>query len=493
MLNGRRRSFVEPEQSIVSGKQILLVLRARWRLALAVLVTTLVLALVLPHLMIARYTAIASVVVGSEGDAIAGPSQATQVFSSLLATQVDILASDRTALRVVNSLNLDHNAQIQESWRRQTGGKGSLANWTADLLKNHMSLSLSRESGVINIAVTWTDPRVAALLANAFAQAYIDTTIDLKVQPAKQYAEWFDRRSQEAREDLEAKQKALSDFQQSTGMTATDEKFDIENARLAELSSQLTGIELQRQDSESHQNRASGDTESLPEVLQNPVIGGLKTDLAREEAKLKNIAVTVGTNHPSYRDTEAEIESLQVRIDQEVAKIVASLDTINRTNIQNERQISAALDAQKQLVLELKRQHDQADVLKSDVTIAQRNMEAITERLAQSSLESHLQQANVTVLNPAIEPLKPSSPNYGLSVRLGLLLGIVFGVCAAVFREMLNPLVRSSQDAATLLMIPVIAEISDRRRTLTGRLVNRTRKRLEVERHSLELQDRSAS
>ncbi|MBL3200653.1 chain length determinant protein EpsF, partial [Klebsiella pneumoniae] len=68
-----------------------------------------------------------------------------------------------------------------------------------------------------------------------------------------QYASWFAGQSKALREGLEKAQSKLSAFQQESGIVATDERLDIENARLAELSSQYTAIQAQRSDSSSRQ------------------------------------------------------------------------------------------------------------------------------------------------------------------------------------------------------------------------------------------------
>ena len=113
--------------------------------------------------------------------------------------------------------------------------------------------SPTHSSNVIDVSVKWSDPTTAAALANAFAQVAIETNIELKVAPAKQYAGWFEEHSRALRADLEAKQKRLSDFQKANGIIATDEKLDVENARLTELSTELVTIQRLRQESESHQ------------------------------------------------------------------------------------------------------------------------------------------------------------------------------------------------------------------------------------------------
>ncbi len=136
----------------------------------------------------------------------------------------------------------------------------------------------------------------------------------MKVEPAKQYASWFDQRSRELRADLEEKQKKLSDFQSKNGIVATDEKLDVENARLAELSTELVTIQGLRQDSQSRQHQVGSDISTLPEVLQSPVIQSLKAALAQAEAKKPDVAARLGKNHPDYQAVEGEISDLRNRI-----------------------------------------------------------------------------------------------------------------------------------------------------------------------------------
>ena len=83
----------------------------------------------------------------------------------------------------------------------------------------------------------------AAALANAFVQAYTDTTLELRVDPARQYSGFFDSRAKAYRDNFEKAQDRLAQFQKEKGLLVTDERLDIETARLAELSSQLVGLQ----------------------------------------------------------------------------------------------------------------------------------------------------------------------------------------------------------------------------------------------------------
>ncbi|MDP0919638.1 hypothetical protein Q6272_31830, partial [Klebsiella pneumoniae] len=82
-----------------------------------------------------------------------------------------------------------------------------------------------------NVSYKGNDPRFAAAIANAFVAAYNETTLELKVDPARQYSSFFDLRAKEARDQLEQAQAKLSQFQAETGVIAVDERLDVENAR----------------------------------------------------------------------------------------------------------------------------------------------------------------------------------------------------------------------------------------------------------------------
>ena len=449
--------------------QVLVILHARWRVVFGVFGGVLFLVIVVSLVWPKQYTAISSLVVDAKTDPVAGGAggggYSEQLLASYVNTQSDVIASRRVAQRVVKTLKLDTDPELVERWRSATKGIGDFSVWLADYLVDKKLTvapvhdSPTHASNVIEISVSWRNPQLAAALANAFAQAAIDTNIELKVEPAKLYASWFNQRSRVLRDDLAAKQKRLSDFQNSTGLVATDEKLDVENARLTELSTQLVMIQGLRQESQSRQKGVGGDIESLPEVLQSPVVQTLKAELSQAEAKQPDVAARLGKNHPDYQAAVAEIANLRERIARESANIAASLGNTTQVNLRRENDVRQALEAQKNKVLELKHAHDQAAIFQSDVNSAQRDLDAVTERFAQSSLESQTSQTNVVQLTTATAPLLPSSPKLILNALIGIFLGGFFGIGVALFLEGLHPRVRLDEDLQQLLGVPILGKI----------------------------------
>jgi uncharacterized protein involved in exopolysaccharide biosynthesis len=261
------------------------------------------------------------------------------------------------------------------------------------------------------------------------------------------------------RAELEAKQKRLSDFQNTAGIVATDEKLDVENTRLGELSTELVAIQSQRQGSLSRTRQASGNNASLPEVLQSPVIASFKKDLADAEGRQRDIAAQLGKNHPDYQAANATVDSLRDRIQQETNKIVASLTSVSQVDARRENEIRQAVEQQKMRVMELKHRHDDAAVLENDMQAAQRDLDAVNQRLAQSNLESQTQQTNMVQLTFASPPIRPASPKVALNVALSILVGCILGVVTAMLLEFRNPRVRSGLELAELCEVPILGSI----------------------------------
>lgn len=439
-------------------QQFVLILKARWKVILAifsvVVATTLVLSLILPK----QYTASTSVLIDMKSaDPIYGAMMQAQLLPGYMATQVDIITSDRVAQRVVRMLGVDKNPDAIAQWQDEGEGKGTVVTFFADLLQKKLDVKPSRESSVINIGFTGTDPTFAAGVANAFARAYMDTNLELKVEPAKEFASWFGDRAKQLRDNLEAAQARLSAYQKEKGIVATDDRLDVENARYAELSSQLTAIQAQRADSSSRQRQASGRMDTSPDVINSPVIQQLRADVARQEAKLKEMAGQLGQNHPQYQRSQAELETLKSKLDTEMRQVASSVGTSNVVNQQRENDLRQALEAQKKKVLELRAQRDEAAVLLKDVETAQRAYDLVTQRLSQTSLESQTQQTNIVVLTPADPPIKHSSPRILLNTVLACFLGGLLGVGVALLLELTNRRIRSAEDLFEALGVPVFA------------------------------------
>ncbi|UCV29989.1 chain length determinant protein EpsF [Ferribacterium limneticum] len=439
-------------------QQFLLILWARRKLVIYIFLGTIFTVLGISLILPEEFSASTAVVLDVKSpDPVAGVLLPGLMAPAYMATQVDIINSERVANKVVRMLRLDENPTIREQWQEATEGKGQIGPWLAALLLKRLDVKPARDSNVITISFSGSHPAFAATMANAFAQAYIDVNLELRIEPARQNAKWFDEQSKQYRERLETAQKALSDYQQKSGIVATDERLDYETQKLNELSTQLTVAQAQGTDASS-KRKSTGSADTMPEVMQSPLVSQMKGDIARLEARLKEVSGNFGENHPQYLRSQAELAELKSKMNAEIGRITSAIGTAGNISKQKEGELVLAVNAQKTRILKLKEQRDEISLLVREVETAQRAFDAIGQRTTQSRLESQSIQTNVSVLNPANEPLKASKPRVFLNVLISIFLGALLGVGAALTLELLNRRIRSTEELASIVDLPVLVE-----------------------------------
>jgi chain length determinant protein EpsF len=438
--------------------QLLVILRARRRLASRIFGGVLLATIIITALWPPQYEASASVVVDVKADPATGTVNPDQLLTSYLATQVDVASSDRVARLVVKLLKYDQDPETRQEWQ-SSGSNGDFTAWAAESLRKKIVVTPSRDSSVITITSTAPDRKTAADLANAFVKAYVDTTIDLKVEPAKQYASWYADRSRDLQADLEAKQKRLSDYQAANGITATDEKVDIESSRLSDLSAAVTRAQEEYQKAASKMRQAETNPDDLPEVMQSPLIGSLKSDLALAESKQKDLATSNGVNYPLYKSAEAQVASLRARTAAETQNVLNSVRGDAQASLRQLTAAQAALEAQKKRVIEFKGGRDVLQVLQNDVLASQQALDYVSQRHSQSSLESQLQQTNVVPLTLAVEPPYRSSPIIRVDLAVGFMLAVLLAVGIPLILELNKPLIRAREDLRRVLDVPFLGAV----------------------------------
>jgi chain length determinant protein EpsF len=454
--------------------QFLLILNARKWIILGVLLLTVAVTTAVSLWLPKEYTAATTLIVDSKSkDPFTGQLLPSQMFPGYMATQIDVIKSQNVAAKVVRDLKLVDSPGTREQFIEATEGEGDINQWLGDLLLQKLDVDPSRESSVINIAFTATDPRFAAAMANAFAKTYIETSLELRLAPLKQTAAWFDQQIVQLREKLDQAQQNLNAYQREKGIVESEERLDVETRRMADLAGQMVAAQSASYDASSR----TRDSASMPEVINNPVVQGLKAQVAQGEGKLAELANRVGANHPEFIRLQAEVNSYKAKLANELNTATRGVGATAGAARQRFNELSAAFERQKAKVLELKQQREEGTLLARDLENAQRIYDSALQRYGQSRMEAQSTQTDVAVLNPAVPPTKHSKPRVFLNILLSVFLGSLLGVGIGFLVELLDRRVRSGQDIAAGLEIPVLAEVTKKGRRLEAlrRLFRRNR------------------
>ena len=447
----------------MSFYQFLTILRARKAIALFAFSVTVLSAVAISLILPKTYESSTALVVNYKGvDPVTGNRVPNQLIPGYLATQVDIISSPNVALKVVDKLELYTNPEVVDSFYEATEGRGDIRNWLAEALLENLTVTPSRESSVITLEYESNSPQSAAMLANTFAEAYIETNLQLKIDPSKRTSEWFEKRVEEMRFNLIAAQQRLSEYQREKGIVSADKRMDVETARLAQLSQQLVVAQAELFHQKSRQEAVlKGGVKNLDSaVLADPIIRDLKVSLARSEVKLSELAQRLSEQHPEYRAAVSEMQSLKRKLASEFRfakdRIKSDVSIAERKVIE----LESAMMAQKQTLLEINDNRNMLDIYTRDVADAQQILSLATQRLSQIALEGTSRESDVSVLNVAIAPVEPSKPNLMINVILSIFLGSILAVMVALLAELLDRRVRTEDDIVQGAGLPVLGEVA---------------------------------
>jgi succinoglycan biosynthesis transport protein ExoP len=453
----------------VTIEQFLLALRGRHGAFALVLLATVLVATLASLLLPKSYKATVALLVDAKDEQSLSnalrPLILPQERLNYLQTQADILASRKVARKVVDDLKLAPRASTQADFAKIAKGGESIEDWLAERLLKSLKVETS-QSSVIQASFTADDPRVAAQVANAFAKAYADTMLELRVGPTREAAAWFDEQLKSLRANLEDAQAKLTNYHQREGIVSSDERYDVENARLVALSEEATraqgkALEWGSRAGQARKYVSQGRSpERLPDVLDSPFVQKLKSDLLHAEAKLEQMSMQYGINHPEYQRQLSENRSLRERLDAEMRTIVEGMESSAGQSRQREVELIRAMAAQRARLLGLKENRNEFTVLKSNVVSAERAYDTAMQRFVVSQVESRASQANVTVLNPAVVPGSPSHPKVLFNVILSVVVGTMLGLGVVFLLEIIDRRVRSPEDLIRGANVPLLAVLN---------------------------------
>jgi succinoglycan biosynthesis transport protein ExoP len=447
-------------------KQYILALGARRKAFFVALIATIVTAIAVALIVPKKYVATASLMMDARDEQTMSPGRLSpRERATFLQTQVDLLMSNRISTQVARDLKLAQRPGVREAWEQETGGLGSIDEWIAEGLRLKLEIDTSVSSLVL-VGFSSDDPKYAAEVANGFAKAYLDTVLQLRTEPTREAAKWFDEQLKTLRSQVVQAQTRLNTYQKQKGILAEDARLDVESTRLAELSTQLMVARNATYDALSRYKQATEVVESgvspeaIPDVLSNAHLNALKVDLSRVEGRLEQESAVLGPNHPQYLRTTAEVQALRERLKSETRKLVAGLGNAVQQSRKREADLQAAIEAQNQRLLNVKDYRIDMAAMTRDIEAAQRSYDAVLTRYMSNKIDATANTTNVMLLSPASEPIKPVHPKVGLIAGLSVVLGLLLAAGIVYVLEMLDRRVRSRYDLESRLAVPSLGRLS---------------------------------
>ena len=455
------------------------ILRKHWRLS--ALFAAIVMLTVIGVNVFTRpvYEATARVEIDASGEKFSLQGNgAAAVDAEYLETQSQVMQGDTLAIAVIRKLRLDQNPALMDKVDAATLNAANPKSSDSQQLtpaegialgrlKNNLKIKRDTASRLILVSFTSPDPELAAQVANTLVQSFIDQSFQSRHDAVVKSSEWLSRQLDDLRKKMEDSSQALTQLQQSTGVTDVDANKSTFTEHMGELSRQQTQAQSERIQIQALLKNITN-PDSLPEVRSNPVVLQLSQKLAEQKAALSQALVVYGKNHPNAKRLQSEVDELQSQLDGQKKAIVTSM-----------RAGYAAAQARESLMAaEMKGTSKELDKV-ARYTALKKQVEANVDlynslygKIKEAGISAASKSVDIQVVDPARIPDDPVRPRRLINLAVGLLAALIGGIGLAFVSEEFDNKLHSPEDirrwigSTNVSIIPLISETG----TQPGRL-----------------------
>ena len=408
--------------------------------------------------------------------------------------QVQILYSRALATRVVENLGLDQGAVAStvpvvdepQSVIRQVLSLVDPRKWFAQTqvsILTEEELAANQREGLVDsvlggltartrgfstaIEITYVnaDPRHAARLSNALADAYLSDQLEFKFEASERATRWLTDRVQELADRVRDADVAVQQYKADNALTEVSGT-SVVDQQLAGLSQQLIMARSEFAEQEVRFSRVAelqtaGRAQDFSQVVASPLINSLRAQESELLSREADFSSRYGPRHPRMIDLQSEKQNLLAKIDEEAARVIE----IMRNDLEVARARVRSLESSLRQATGRTSEESRARIglreLEANAAASHAMYDAFLSRFQEVQGQEGVQASDARILSRAVIPTSPSSPNVNRTLSVAAGLGLFLGFALAFLLEKLDSGFRTAKQIENMIGLPVLATIPE--------------------------------
>ena len=366
-------------------------------------------------------------------------------------TQVEIIRSRSVAGPAFEALGLKDDPRFAK------------AKDPVSVLRSMIRVVPRRETGLIEISVRSGNPDDAARWVNAFATIFVARNLQRAKDNAAQALQAITDLMKPLKNRLTEVEEKRFDVLRETASYSPETQQEIVRQRLTKLNEGLnaTQLDVARLDSLLAKIQqilnGQGDPMSIPELAKDDVLQKLGAEKVGLERDFEAVKVTYRPGAPAYQEAESRLEKLEQRIRGQVSVHLGGIRNEYELAVSNEENLRAEIQLAQKEAFQAGRVTSKYDVARTDAATTKAMYDVIAKTLNEVSVNAQLVANNIAVLDQAIPPIYPVSPNKRLNLVLGILMGAFLGIATAFFLDYLDNTFHLPEDIERDLQLNTLA------------------------------------
>jgi polysaccharide biosynthesis transport protein len=459
----------------------------RWRyVIIGVTAAAVLLGLIVTLLMTPKYTAITTLEVSREANQVTnfqGVERETSIADQeFYQTQYGLLRSRALSERVANQLRLVDDPDFFERFRHSgrtpafqlvngrysASGRVERQREAGKILLKNLAVSPTRLSRLVDIAFTSPDANFSAQVANAWAQNFIQTNLERKVQATSYGRDLLQRQLALQKEKLDQSQRQLVGYASaqkiitlpaqagSDGRTSSERSIVVDD--LAALNTALAQATTDRIQAQARYEQA-GRGGASAEALRNLAINALRQRRAELAADYQRLMVQFEPEYPAAKAIQSQIDQLDRSIAREESRVTGSqLSDYNEAR-ERERALRTRVEQLKASYLDVRRRSIQYNIYQQEVDTNRALYDGLLQRFKEIGVAGGVGINNIAVVDTADVPQRPSSPKLVLNLALALLAGLGLSAGLAYALEQIDEAIADPAEVERRLGLPLLGSV----------------------------------
>ena len=459
--------------------------RWKWLLLGSVLVAGII-GLILTLLMTPQYTASATLEIQREGDRIVNVKgvepETNAADMEFYQTQYGLLRGRSLAERVATDLRLYDNAaffemfgadsvaeqlQNRDSSTATAAARQERIRLAGFILLQNVDIVPARLSRLVGVEFTSPDPALSAQIVNAWTGRFIETTLARRFEATSYARRFLEQRIAQLRQRLEESERALVAYATNqriinlpstttSGETMTTTERPIVAEDLAALNRELNTATAERVAAEARVRGAGGST---TEALQNQAISTLRARRAELAADRARMLTQFEPAYPPAQALANQIGELDRSIAREEGRVRSTLQATYQAAAAREADLRSRVQGLEGDLLNLRGRTIQYTIYQREVDTNRQLYDALLQRYREIGVAGGVGVNNISIVDAAQVPQRPSSPNLLINLALSLLIGGVVGAGLAFALEQIDEAISDPSDVERALGLPLLGAI----------------------------------
>jgi len=459
-----------------------LALKYRWLIA-SIFVASIIISLVATLLMTPIYDAETTLQIDRESARVVNvqsvePAEQMVSGEEFYQTQYGLLRSRALAIRTIDSLNLAANDDFLKTMGE--GDKAPEADLTPqaaaakrrtaviEVFQDNLSVAPIRGSRLVRLVFSSPDANLSTRVVNSTAENFITSNLDRRFESSSYARRFLEERLAQVKVKLEESERQIVAYatqQQIINLPNADGRGlggtqSLTSSSLLALNTALSTARGERIKAEERWRQSMTTSGlGLSEVLENRTIQELTQARSKAEADYQDKLRTFKPDFPEMVSLRARITEMDRQIQAQVANVQRSLRNQYDVTLNQEKSFAAQVASLKSSVLDLRDRTIQYDILQREVDTNRSLYDGLLQRYKEIGVAGGISANNISIVDRAEPPEKPSSPRPLINLLIGAVAGLVIGLLVAILSEMFDESINSPEDVETKLGVALLGSV----------------------------------